>query len=216
MKNFRTGAAALKVITIIIIIITCLIYYPYLTPKALQAFLREHSFSAPATFVLLCTLRPLLFFLPSMGLTIVAGILFGALWGTLYVSIGGAFSAITGYYFARWLGRDLVERLSIAHDRIGRLDRWAREQGGHAVLSMRLFNMPWDVVSYWAGLSGIRFRDFYRASMIPLIPVSFLYTYFGSRIFTPTSTGFIVALVIMFIMGALPYLRERWRKRRDG
>ncbi len=216
MKNFRSGTAVFKVIAIIIIIVTGITYYPYLTPKALQAFLQEHSITAPAIFILLCTLRPLLFFLPTMGLTIVAGILFGALWGTLYVSIGGAFSTITGYYFARWLGRDTVERLSISHDRIGKMDRWAREQGGHTVLSMRLFNMPWDLVSYWAGLSGIRFGDFYRASMIPLLPISFLYTYFGSKVFTPTSTGFIVALVIMFIMGALPYLREGWRKRRDG
>lgn len=46
-----------------------------------------------------------------MGLTVVAGMLFGTVWGTLYVVIGGAFSTLVGFYFARWLGRGVVEKL---------------------------------------------------------------------------------------------------------
>ena len=89
-------------------------------------------------------------------------------------------------------------------------------RAGSAVLSMRLFNMPWDIVSYWAGLQGIRFRDFYIASMIPLVPVSFLYTYFGSRVFEPYSAGFIISLAVMFIMGAIPYIKARWDRKVHG
>ena len=72
------------------------------------------------------------------------------------------------------------------------------------------------MVSYWAGLTGVRFRDFYLASMIPLVPISFLYTYFGSRVFQPTSPGFIVSLLIMFILGIIPFVKWRMKKRSDG
>ena len=206
----------IKVLTVIALVIAGLLYYPYLNPENIAAFIDDNHVAAPLIFVLICAVRPLLFFLPSMGLTIVAGVLFGALWGTVYVAIGGACSTVVGYFFARWLGRDTIRKMTQFSKGLNRFDEWARQYGRNAVLSMRLFNMPWDVVSYWAGLTGINFREFYIASMIPLVPVSFLYTYFGSRVFEPESAGFIVALSIMFLMGALPYIRWKWKKRAYG
>jgi uncharacterized membrane protein YdjX (TVP38/TMEM64 family) len=151
-----------------------------------------------------------------MGLTVVAGVLFGALWGTAYVVIGGILSTAVGFYFAKWLGRDTVKGLLEKNEQLGEFERKSREYGRNAVLYMRLFNLPWDLVSYWAGLSGIRFKDFYIASMIPLVPVSFLYTYFGSKVFTPMSAGFIVSLAIIFIMGSIPYIQSRIKKKASG
>jgi uncharacterized membrane protein YdjX (TVP38/TMEM64 family) len=205
--------AILKFTIFTAIIIFCMVYYPYLTPQNITAFIKANSVSAPIIFIAVCTVRPVLFFLPSMGLTIVAGILFGALYGTIYVSAGGALSTIVGFYFARWIGRDAVQKIVKKSNMLREIERRSREHGRNAVLYMRIFNLPWDMVSYWAGVSGIRFRDFYTASLIPLVPVSFLYTYFGSKIYTPASYGFIVSLAIMIIMGAVPYMHARWKKR---
>lgn len=47
-----------------------------------------------------------------MGLTVIAGILFGTVYGTIYVVIGGAGSTLIGFYFARWLERDFIERIT--------------------------------------------------------------------------------------------------------
>jgi uncharacterized membrane protein YdjX (TVP38/TMEM64 family) len=206
----------IKILTVAVLIIAGLLYYPYLNPENIAAFIEDNHIAAPVIFIIVCAVRPVLFFLPSMGLTIVAGILFGAAWGTVYVAVGGAFSTAVGYFFARWLGRDLIRKMTRLSKSLSRLDEWAGQHGRNAVLSMRLFNMPWDVVSYWAGLAGIDFRQFYAASMIPLIPISFLYTYFGSRVFQPESAGFIVSLSIMFLLGAVPYIRWRWKKRAYG
>ena len=207
--------AIIKALTVITLIIIGLQYYPYLKPSYITAFVENNNMAAPVVFVLICAARPVLFFLPSMGLTIVAGVLFGAVWGALYVALGGALSTIVGYYFASWLGRDAVKRMARLNDYVERLDRWSRKYGKNAVLSMRLFNLPWDLVSYWAGLTGIPFKEFYIMSMIPLLPISFLYTYFGSKVFDPKSAGFIISLSIMFILGALPYVKSKWEKRRS-
>jgi len=203
-------------LTVTALVIAGLLYYPYLNPEHIAVFIEDNQVAAPLIFVLICTVRPLLFFLPSMGLTIVAGVLFGAVWGTVYVAIGGAFSTVVGYFFAKWLGRDVIRKMTRMSKGLTRLDEWARQCGRNVVLSMRLFNMPWDVVSYWAGLTGINFREFYVASMIPLLPVSFLYTYFGSKVFQPESAGFIISLSIMFLLGAVPYIRWKWKKRAYG
>jgi uncharacterized membrane protein YdjX (TVP38/TMEM64 family) len=207
---------AIKLLTVLALVIAGLLYYPYLKPDNIAAFIENNHVAAPLIFILICTIRPVLFFLPSMGLTIVAGVLFGAAWGTVYVAIGGAFSTIVGYFFARWLGRDIMKKMTQLSNSVSRLDQWAKQYGKNAVLLMRLFNMPWDVVSYWAGLAGVDFRKFYGASMIPLVPISFLYTYFGSRVFEPESTGFIVSLSIMFLLATVPFIKWKWRKRADG
>jgi uncharacterized membrane protein YdjX (TVP38/TMEM64 family) len=208
---------AAKIITIIALVIACILFYPYLTPQNISAFISRNSVSAPLLFIAICAVRPLLFFLPSLGLTIVAGALFGAFWGTVYVVIGGALSTAVGYYFAKWTGRRAVQKL-VANNAV--LMEWEQKAHKHprrSVLLMRLFNLPWDMVSYWAGLQGIRFRDFYTASLIPLVPVSFLYTYFGSTMFDPCSAGFILSLAIIIIMGAVPFIKARRdRKACDG
>lgn len=206
-------SSAVKILAIVAIAVACIFYYPYLTRQNITLFISHNSISAPLLFIAVCAVRPVLFFLPSLGLTIVAGVLFGALWGTVYVSVGGALSTAVGYYFARWIGRGAVQKMVAKNATLAEWEKKAHDHARRAVLSMRLFNMPWDIVSYWAGLQGIRFRDFYIASMIPLIPVSFLYTYFGSRVFEPYSAGFIISLAVMFIMGAMPYIRARWNRK---
>ena len=208
--------AVIRYITLITIIILCVYTYPYLNPHNISSFVKENGTTAPLVFILITTVRPILFFLPSMGLTIVAGVLFGTVWGTAYVVIGGAFSTLVGFYFAKWLGGDAVKSLVEKNKLFAEVEKRSKRYGKNAVLYMRLFNLPWDIVSYWAGLSGISFKDFYLASIIPLVPVSFLYTYFGSHVFTPTSLGFIVSLLIMLTMGAVPYIKAKFTKKTNG
>ncbi len=206
----------IKIGIVVLVTMVCLFYYPYLTPDNITEYIESNNVMAPLLFIVICTIRPVLFFMPSMGLTIVAGVLFGAVWGTVYVAIGGAFSSIVGFYFARWLGRDAAKKMAQFSKHMKRMDEWAGQYGKNAVLSMRLFNLPWDIVSYWAGISGVKFKEFYIASLLPLIHISFLYTYFGSKVFQPDSAGFIISLVIMFMLGAIPFIRRRINRNAHG
>lgn len=207
---------ASKILTVIGVIILCVYLYPHLNPHNIGEFAEENNTAAPVIFISIIALRPVLFFLPSLGLTIVAGVLFGTVWGTVYVVIGGTLSTLVGFYFARWIGRDTAKKLVEKNSFLKKMENLAKKHGKNAVLYMRLFNLPWDLVSYWAGLSGIRFKDFYIASMIPIVPISFLYTYFGSHVFSPTSAGFIISLSIMLIMGAIPYIKTRLKEKANG
>ena len=208
-------ANLIKAVTIALLIFVGIKYHQYLNPSTIASFIDKYGMMAPFLFIVLCSVKPVLFFLPIMGLAIVAGMLFGPMRGTIYVSIGGVFSTAVGFYFARWIGRDMIKRTSAISKKVRQIDEWAKEYGKNAVLSMRCFNLPWDIVSYWAGLSSIKFRDFYIASMIPLVPISFLYTYFGSKIFTPKSPGFIISILIMFMLGALPFISQKLFKKNE-
>lgn len=204
----------LRIITIAAVAVLCFLFFEHLNPQSIAGFIRQHQVSAPLLFIAVCALKPLFVFLPSFGLTIVAGTLFGTFWGTLYVVIGGTLSTAVGYYFAQWVGQEatqaVIERSGFFRD----VDERSRRHPLKTVLYLRIINLPWDAVSYWAGLSQIRFRDFYAASLIPLVPISFLYTWFGSHVFEPASPEFIIPLLLILLLGAIPHLQSR-RKRRE-
>lgn len=200
---------SLKIISFVFMIVSLVLLYPHMNQQAIETFITEYGSLAPLVFIILCAIKPLVLFLPSCGLTVIAGLLFGYIWGTVYVAVGGALSTIIGFYFARWYGRDAMKKLIEGNDLLKKLACKSNKNPRTTILYMRIFNVPWDLVSYWAGLIGIRFKDFYIASLVTLIPVSFIYTYFGSTILSPKSAGFWVSLLVIISLGALPHIYKR-------
>lgn len=200
----------LKALIVLLLIALTYLYVPYQSPEDIKSFINGFGASAPLIFIGICAIKPVIFFLPSMGLTIVAGTLFGPIYGTLYVVIGGAGSTVIGFYMTRMFGRKTIERLFKNWQGMLEMNEKMKTNGFKTTLYLRLFNIPWDVVSYSAGFSSIRFKDFYFASLIALVPNSFIYTYFGSSIFNPLSPGFIISLSVIIILGSLPYIFKNY------
>lgn len=190
------------------------IYFPYANPAEVARLVASAGMAAPLVFIVITILKPVIFFLPSMGLTIVAGTLFGPVYGTIYVVIGGAGSTVVGFYMTRWLAGRRVREFLATRKRLMRLDERMSTEGFRTTLMLRVFNLPWDMVSYAAGLSSMRFWAFYTASLVAIGPVSFIYVYFGSTVTNAGSLGFFVALGLIFITGALPHLYKRWFRKK--
>ncbi|MFQ5901089.1 MAG: TVP38/TMEM64 family protein [Thermodesulfobacteriota bacterium] len=195
-------AAAFFILSISILFL----YLPHPEPQEIQHFLQRFGTVAPLVFILICIIKPVIFFIPSMGLTVVAGLLFGPFYGTIYVAIGGAGSSAVAFYLARKLGRQSIERFIKNRKRLLEIDEKMEKEGFKTILVLRLFNLPWDIVSYSAGLSKMRFKDFYLGSLILLLPISFIYTSFGSSIRNPLSSGFLISLTVIIALGGIPYL----------
>ncbi|MEK6758847.1 MAG: TVP38/TMEM64 family protein [Deltaproteobacteria bacterium] len=185
---------------------------PGLGPAELKAMINDSGATGPLIFIVLCALKPILFFLPSLGLTVIAGTVFGPFYGTIYVAIGGAGSTAVAFYFARFFGRGSVEKLISGRKTLVEIDEKMATDGFKTVFMLRLFNIPWDLVSYSAGISAIGFKEFYLSSLILLIPSSFIFTYFGSKIGDPLSPGFILALFLIVAMGSVPFIVKRVRR----
>lgn len=185
---------------------------PGLGPAELKAMINDSGAYGPLIFILVCAVKPVFFFLPSIGLTVIAGTVFGPLYGTIYVAIGGAGSTAVAFYFARFFGRGTVEKMISGRKKLVEIDEKMATEGFKTVFMMRLFNLPWDLVSYSAGLSAIGFKEFYLSSLILLIPSSFIFTYFGSTIGDPLSPGFLIALSVIIIMGSVPFIAKRVRR----
>lgn len=124
---------------------------------------------APLLFVLLSgvvTVAPV----PRTVFTVAAGVLFGSVTGVLLAVAGTTLAATVAFWLVRLLGGAFVERH--AHRRgvswvRARLDR----SGLLAVLSLRLIPMvPFAVLNYAAGLSGVRFVPYVLGTVLGILP----------------------------------------------
>jgi uncharacterized membrane protein YdjX (TVP38/TMEM64 family) len=98
-------------------------------------------------------------------------------------------------------------------------DRWFARWGVYAVFVGRLIpGVAFDVISYAAGLTRMRFRNFIFATTLGIFPQTFLYSYLGQRapeyvgLFLVTS-GLVVAGVVA--VAVVRYRRERRRPKRN-
>ena len=94
---------------------------------------------------------------------------FGPVLGNVYGVAGWLLSGSMGYGIGRLIGRDLLHK--IAGPRLDRLIQQAGRHGFLTVLTMRVLPVaPFTLVNLFVGTSGIRFRDFFLASLIGRIP----------------------------------------------
>jgi uncharacterized membrane protein YdjX (TVP38/TMEM64 family) len=149
----------------------------YLQPLAMEGFFESIKgyWWAPLAFIGLYVILTVLG-VPMVILTFFAGFTFGALEGALYVMIGANIGANLAFDLARYLGRDFVSRY--IKGPIDRIDRRLRKKGFLRMLQLRLIPViPFNVLNFAAGLSGIRKLHFALATMIGITPGTFIYAY---------------------------------------
>lgn len=180
----------------------------------LSNWLREIGWLGGVLYMVVFTLRPLVLF-PVTPITLYGGFVFGAFWGCIYYIIGAGAGAILSFYIARKWGRGIVEKLIKGEKLQSFVDR-AEKSGFTVVLYMRLVPIfPFDGISYVAGLSKVRARDYILATMIGIIPGAVVYNVFGASFHDFGSSGFYWAVAMYVAFAALPLVLRRMRKRKE-
>ncbi|MGY1840308.1 MULTISPECIES: TVP38/TMEM64 family protein [unclassified Modestobacter] len=125
----------------------------------------------------LATLAPV----PRTALSVLAGVLAG-FWGGLALALtSGVLGALAGFTVARLLGREAVARL--AGPRLTRADALLTDRGVVSALVARLVPIvPFTLISYAGGLSGMRLRDHLLGSAIGLTPGTVLHVAVGATV----------------------------------
>jgi uncharacterized membrane protein YdjX (TVP38/TMEM64 family) len=186
-----------------------------LTPERLREFVRAYGMGAPFVYMGLYTLRGVILVIPASVLSLAGGLAFGPALGTVYTVIGATGGAVLSYLLARWLGRGFVER--VLKGRSGRFkayDEGAARSGFSVVFVARLIPLiPFDVISFGAGLSGIPFGPFALGTLLGIIPGSFAYNFLGDSFTDVGSSQFILALLVFALIGSVP-LVWRWVTKR--
>jgi uncharacterized membrane protein YdjX (TVP38/TMEM64 family) len=158
------------------------------------------------------------FFVPGLPITVLGGVAFGALWGTLYVWIGATIGAGLAFLVARYAARGTVERWVQASPRIARMDGQAAEHGWRIVMLTRLVPIfPFNLQNYAYGITRIGFWPYAITSSICILPATAAFTFAGGAL----SDGrgdvrrTLVYLAIAGVLLVLISLIPRWLQRRS-
>lgn len=106
------------------------------------------------------------------------------------------------FFIARILGRGAVEKLT-GKTVLNNMDAFFERYGKHTILVCRLLPfVPFDPVSYAAGLTSIRFRHFFIATGIGQLPATIVYSWAGSLL-TGGTFWFVTGLFVLFALSVV-------------
>ncbi len=138
------------------------------------------GFWGPLLYIGVYVLRPLILF-PSTVLTVLGGFVFGPVAGVLYTIVASNLSSSLAYLVGRFFGQGLLPEGG-GDGWIARYATRMRANSFETVLIMRFIFLPYDLVTYLAGLLRIRFVPFILATALGSIPGTCAFVGFGASI----------------------------------
>jgi uncharacterized membrane protein YdjX (TVP38/TMEM64 family) len=124
-----------------------------------------------------------LFFVPALPLTILGGLAFGPVRGTIYVSIGATAGAALAFLAARYAARSLVEGWMARSPQLRRLDEAVVRDGWRILMVTRLVPLfPFSLQNFAYGLTRIRFVPYVLITWLCILPGSAAFTVAGDAL----------------------------------
>ena len=179
--------------------------------EGIRDYILSFGLWAPVASTLLMVLQALAAPLPSFVITFANGLAFGVLPGWALSLFGHTLAAAVCFWLARALGRAPVEVL-VGRAGLESADRWFARWGMYAVLVARLVpGISFDVISYAAGITRMKFRRFLLATVLGIFPQTFVYSYLGQR--APERVGVFLVFSGIVVAGAVVIAVVRRRRR---
>ncbi len=141
--------------------------------------------------------------LPSAPVALAAGAVYGHTLGTIYIVTGAEIGAICAFLIARTVGTEIIRKLVGSSFSLGRFS--SQNALMAAVFVSRLVPfMSFDLVSYAAGLTAIKLWRFAMATLLGLVPISFVLAHMGSEIVDRRALELTVITLLARLLIVLP------------
>lgn len=174
-------------------------HFARINVRGLRNYILSFGPFASLVFVLLYALKPVVFVFPALLLTVLAGNIFGPFRGFILTMVGLTLSGTFAFYLARSLGKPFVSK--ITRGKLLKLDENIENYGFRIMFLMRLSTIfPYDPLSYAAGLTKMKYRDFILASVLGAFPEMLAYCYLGHSFRHPFSLKVIIPIVLIAVV----------------
>lgn len=170
-----------------------------LEPMAFREWVLSWGWGGPVVIILFMALAIVFKPIPSAAVALASGAAFGHTWGTLYIIVGAELGALLAFSISRVLGPEVFCRL------LGRRIHfnWPGAQThmmGLLFLSRLVPVIPFDIVSYAAGLTTLQTWRFIIATLVGLIPSSFLLAHFGGEMVVRSSGELLLDMLLVTVV----------------
>jgi uncharacterized membrane protein YdjX (TVP38/TMEM64 family) len=182
--------------------------------QAVKVYIQSYGSLSVVAFLVIAAIRPLGVLIPVTILTLIAGSLYGPLYGFLLAMASIILSSNIAFFISRYLGRSFVERL-LKH-KTEKINLKVEKNGFKIILLMRLSGVfPLDIVSFAAGLTKVRYWDFILATTLGSMPETFSVSFMGHNIHNPLSPGFIFSVVLVVLTVGIPMIYNRVKAKKE-
>ncbi len=208
--SFKRSLLVKGILFIVLVLVLFLAQFvlditPYFDPDKIKTWLVEAESFAPLVYMFIMALAVVISPIPSLPLDIAAGAFFGPLLGTIYSSLGALIGATVSFMIARLLGREWIERFLGGH--INFCATCSNKLLTKIVFVSRLLPIvSFDIISYGAGLTKMSVKNFILATFTGMLPLTFIYNYFGSVFVVGKGLTIILGLILVVLFFLVP----RW------
>jgi len=139
-------------------------------------------------------------------LTLIAGAVFGLLWGTVIVSFASTIGATLAFLTSRFLLRDWVQQRF--GDKLRPINEGVAREGAFYLFALRLVPVfPFVAINLLMGLTPIRTRTYFWVSQLGMFAGTVVYVYAGTQLGQfRVSPGLIGAFVLL---GIFPLIAKK-------
>lgn len=178
-----------------------------LNPDSIKEYIKSFGIFAPIIYIVMFTVVPLTLF-PDAMIAITGGMIFGMYYGTIFTIIGAVTGATLSFFIARYLGREIVEKL--IKGKASYFENGIEKNGFLLILILRLIPLvPFDIISYGSGLSKIKYKDFILATAIGVIPGVLVYINLGDKALDIRSPQFFIAVGFLIALFLFSYFMKK-------
>ena len=143
--------------------------------KWIQDFGSASAIIFIGTYLLLTVLL-----IPGSALTLGAGVVFGATWGSLYAFMGATLGATVAFLMGRYFARDWISKKIEGNAKFEAIDAAVAKEGLKIVFLTRLSPVfPFVLLNYAFSVTNVSLQD-YVLGCAGMIPGTILYVYIGS------------------------------------
>jgi uncharacterized membrane protein YdjX (TVP38/TMEM64 family)/rhodanese-related sulfurtransferase len=169
--------AALIAALLVAAFVFWMLFSDRLDAPAIEATAREYGVLGPLMFVASFAFATVLF-VPGSLFGLAGGLLFGPLWGTVWNVTGATLGATVAFLIARFVAGDWIARR--AKGRFQTLISGVDAEGWRFVALTRLVPIvPFNLLNYGLGLTGIPILHYAIATLACMIPGAAAYAWLG-------------------------------------
>ncbi len=182
--------------------------------QQLQLWLQKMGIWAPIIYILIYSIATICI-LPSTPLNLSGGAIFGSVWGTVWTSIAAILAAVLSFGFSRTIGRNVVEQKLAG--KWQSIDREMQQGGFFYMFAIRLLPLiPYGMVNFAAGLTSIKFRDYFFGTLLGTVPGILPFVMMGAGLTALKQGNVLPILVALALTGMLVGTATWYRRRTSG
>lgn len=180
-----------------------------LSPSGLSSWLQGEGHWGPLLLVLLMVLAVVVGPIPTLPVSAASGLAFGMLQGTLIAVTGASLGAMVAFWSSRILARDYFRR-KLSNHPVFASDAPQRSLFWGILFTRLVPLFSFALISYAAGLTSVTALRFLLASVIGMMPMTFVFAGLGHTLEVHPVWTVLAAGVLLLAMALTPLL---WRRR---